>query len=197
MVFLPKRSTEFARIGWAEADWDALDDVGTWAGVNVDRHLCVRRWLRDAPERFEVPVSPAVARETFAVYGQRTPQVLNALAGGATARFVDAYLTLWGADVDTAWTFACQVGLAEPEAVGWAHTDRLVISKWVGKQPHILRGSAIRPWLDRFGPVSYLWVLAGFTLDETAAMVEGGATVSEGQLRVMAALNGVSLPAGI
>ena len=92
--------------------------------------------------------------------------------------------------------------MTEAAATGWAFTGT---GRTVPYEPS--RSSAyaqeqlvlarITAWTDRFGPDAYLHVLAGFTLDEAIALQDGGTTVTEQQLRVMIALTGVVLPAGI
>ncbi|MGV8846045.1 hypothetical protein [Tessaracoccus sp.] len=82
--------------------------------------------------------------------------------------------------------------LSEPEAVGWAHTALFSTNRL-----RRLRRQYIRTWLDRFGPKAYLWVLAGYDLKEATSMQKAGDLVSEDQLRVMVALNGRTLPAGV
>ncbi|MGV8910658.1 MAG: hypothetical protein ACOH1Y_16905 [Propionicimonas sp.] len=113
-------------------------------------------------------------------------------------------------DPEAAWAFACQVGLSEPEAVGWALTGylhgppgprrRLDDGAYLAcARAHYSarKASQIGKWTRLFGPAAYLWPLAGFTLDEATEMWEAGNAPTEGQLRVMAALAGPALPAGV
>ncbi|MGV8846048.1 MAG: hypothetical protein ACOH1Y_17925 [Propionicimonas sp.] len=184
-------SPEFARMGWTTADWLTLSS----------RCLSLRGWLQFPPETFHQNVSPGLALELDTLYGARAPMVLNALAAGASTRFV---ATILGdrpqpipASPQVVWRWAQRAGLDEPGACGWAHTDLLnrKSSSPVTEKRAML--ALIPQWVDRFGPKAYLWVLAGFTLAEATAMQEAETVVTEDQLRVMAALNGVSLPAGI
>ncbi|MGV8847010.1 hypothetical protein [Tessaracoccus sp.] len=182
------------------AELDDLLDVTTWVGVyppgftsHSQAPLEISEWLENDEPFYAPGTTPALTqgRRIFTTHGVKARQVLDAYAAGASPRFVDAWLTPSplqagrATHADGAWQCATFMHLPEPEAVGWAYTDLLVHNEW-----------AITTWVDSLGPTSYLWVLAGFTLAEAAAMRDGG-TVTDQQLRVMVALNGTSLPAGI
>ncbi|MGV8847004.1 MAG: hypothetical protein ACOH1Y_18350 [Propionicimonas sp.] len=128
-------------------------------------------------------------------HGSDAEAVLNAYADAASNRFVDAYLShsqLWldtSASVSHAWTVTTTtLHLPEVEAVGWAYTD--VLGAYF---PY----AVITAWTNAFGPAAYLWVLAGYDLAEAVALRDTGTVITEDQLRVMVALAGVILPAGI
>ncbi|MGV8846054.1 MAG: hypothetical protein ACOH1Y_16925 [Propionicimonas sp.] len=184
-------------IGWTTQDWDDLDDYRTWGQVDEQNHQRVRYWLRHPPERFDVPVSPGLVRETTARYGRQTPGALNAYAAGASERFVAAHLAhgLRVLNADIAWGACRHSSLSEVSSTGWALTGQLVVvdtgTTWTGLLDRILQ------WAALFGEFAYLWVLAGFTFEEATVMQAAGPPASKDQLRVMAALNGFTLPAGI
>ncbi|MGV8846049.1 MAG: hypothetical protein ACOH1Y_17920 [Propionicimonas sp.] len=186
--------------GWTQADWDDLTDETTWGSSSSAAFQAVRYWLRHPPLEFWAPVTPAQVREMSGVYGEQVSLALDALAAGASERFVAAALANRH-DLDTptiVWDRAQDAHLSEPEAVGWAHTNHLnQLSR--PQQTSIVETvlSSIPLWVARFGPTAYLWVLAGFTQAEAVAIRDSGVVVTDDQLRVMSALNGVTLPAGI
>ncbi|MGV8846047.1 MAG: hypothetical protein ACOH1Y_17930 [Propionicimonas sp.] len=195
-----------ARTGWTQADWDDLLDQGTWGETSDQVFKTVRSWLRRPPVWFQAPVTPAQVREMTALYGAGVPSALNALADGASERFVAAVLgnRLNVRTPTSAWEQCQDAHLSEPEAVGWAHTNHLnQINHHLHfsqpQQPSIVETArwSIPLWVAWFGPTAYLWVLAGFTQAEAVAIRDAGTVVTDDQLRVMAALNGAALPAGI
>ncbi|MGV8846079.1 hypothetical protein [Tessaracoccus sp.] len=179
----------FTRMGWTAADWDDLDNPNNFTGFALVHHWRLREWLRDPPAPFRVPVSAATVRETFAVYGHVTWEVLQVYAAGASARFVAAHTSRHRADLlDAAWDEAQDIRMSERAATGWALTDQLVNGRTWGR---------VDRWTLRFGESAYLWVLAGYTFEEARDMRTAGTMPGEDQLRVMAALNGKTLPPGI
>ncbi|MGV8910152.1 MAG: hypothetical protein ACOH1Y_14320 [Propionicimonas sp.] len=179
----------FTRMGWTAADWDDLDNPNNFTGFALVHHWRLREWLRDPPAPFRVPVSAATVRETFALYGHVTWEVLQVYAAGASARFVAAHLSCHRAGLlAVAWDEAQENALSERAATGWALTSHLVAHRW---------GVGVDRWAFRFGEAAYLWVLAGYTFEEARDMRTAGTMPGEDQLRVMAALNGKTLPPGI
>ncbi|MGV8910945.1 MAG: hypothetical protein ACOH1Y_18395 [Propionicimonas sp.] len=194
------------QIGWTEADWTALMVEGLTAGAvdasTASARLVVRQWLLSPPPKFVAAVTPLTVRVTFAVHGRSTPGVLDAYAAGASERFVDAFLNgrhdrVGQEEPLDGWTCARAAHLREPAATGWALTGRLMQSSLLGRGLSLgVLARHIRLWVDRCGETAYLWVLAGFTMDEATAMLDGSVVTDE-QLRVMVDLNGMALPAGI
>ncbi|MGV8910943.1 MAG: hypothetical protein ACOH1Y_18385 [Propionicimonas sp.] len=198
-------------MGWTSDEFNSLDrdlDVHLLEPVSAADPFAARGdiygWLRNSPSDWKVAVSPTVVRETLVRYGPGdggAGGVLTAFAAGASERFVAAFTSRHRRqDTRTAWLFAEFGHLAEPEATGWALTDYLFPSHLTpaSLEAQYWEAEAILgDWRRGFGPRSYLWVLAGFTLNEATAMQDQNATVSDDQLRVMAALNGFTLPASI
>ncbi|MGV8910941.1 MAG: hypothetical protein ACOH1Y_18370 [Propionicimonas sp.] len=195
--------TKLTKTTWAKANlpavWDELLDARTWAGVDAVPGfrspqtviVDIQHWFRFSAPTPPESITPAVVRATYRTYGIRARLVLDAYIGGASARFADAYLSRRPdrVDVTTAWdrTLA-RTGITEPQAVGWAYTD---LYRRDTPDP------SITAWTTRFGPAAYLWVLAGYTLDEATKMRDAGTVVTDAQLRVMVALNGVTLSEGV
>ncbi|MGV8846085.1 hypothetical protein [Tessaracoccus sp.] len=174
-------SPELALMGWTVADWDALDDPGTWDRTNINWHFHVRDWLSFPPKQFEVLVSPQQVRDALIVHGVYVREALDAYAAGASERFVTAFQRRCPVETAvTAWQRATWAGLSEPAAFGWAQAGML--AEGMDQQK--------AAWVAQLGPDAYLWVLAGYTLEETTAMRDAGATVSNEQLQVQAALAG-------
>ena len=176
-------------MGWTAADYDNLNDLGTGDD----------QWLRQPPDKFVNTVTPQDVRDAFAAYGQRVDAVLTAYAAGASRRFVAAVLSAQPDGSPTAaWAATQLVHLNEPDATGWALTGFLFTDA------HETARSGLRMiagrftyWMDEFGPDAWLYVLAGITYAEALAMAAAGQTPTGEQLRVMAALNGHTLPEGI
>ncbi|MGV8846046.1 MAG: hypothetical protein ACOH1Y_17935 [Propionicimonas sp.] len=184
----------FTRMGWSDQDWAELTDPATWAQVSSGHLEYVLNFLDHEPEAF---VTPVTVREVFIRYGKDGGHVLTAYADGASPRFVDAFTgvtrqrlndTVGAMRARLAWMNAKELRLPEDQAIGWVHADLL---DYVDQQV------VITAWVDLFGPKAYLWPLAGFTLTEATALEADGTVVSEDQLRVMAALAGAVLPAGV
>ncbi|MGV8910657.1 MAG: hypothetical protein ACOH1Y_16900 [Propionicimonas sp.] len=191
-------ATAFTRLGWTAAEWEDLYNQGTPASIS--QHY-LQEWLVSPPERFAASISPDLVRETFALYGSLAQHVLNAYAAGASARFVNTYAGQheWlGHTIKDTWADLADLGLSEAACTGWAHIGG---HRWPtgGHDASLGAGndSLVARWVNQFGPASYLWVLAGYTLDEATNMRDSGTVVSEKQLRVMVALAGVVLPDGI
>ncbi|MGV8846067.1 MAG: hypothetical protein ACOH1Y_14280 [Propionicimonas sp.] len=185
-------SPVFARMGWTPADWAALDDPATWpARVKMKYHGLLGEWLRDPPPHFNTPVSPALVRDTFTAHPGWAALILNTYAAGASERFVNLYIDRHqGVNfVGMAWAEAQHHDMSEPSATGWALTNHQL------GLPH--HRQEISSWVRLFGPTAYLWPLAGYDLDEAIAMSDVGWPPADEQLRVMAILNGHTLPAGI
>ena len=204
-------SAGIAAMGWTSTEWDdtfrflVTAPDGTYkvqaavAGVHA--------WLRNPPY-FSVPISAATVQDVFTRHGKQTAPVLSILATGGTERFAVAFVNQphWPvpktspAQVAEAatdgWRFARSLGLAEQSATGWAATGYLHTSQ---HQPAARESmtALIKEWTDLFGPTAYLWVLAGFDLDEATAMRDAHTTPTQEQLRVMVALNGHVLPDGV
>ncbi|MGV8846044.1 hypothetical protein [Tessaracoccus sp.] len=187
-------------IGWTAADWDDLMDASTWEGP-AD-HQDIQWWLENPPLQFAWhPITPTQFRETCTRYGKNAGYVLSAYAEGAAPRFVDVFIgagPVIPAEASVmrarlAWMNAKELRLSEDQAVGWAHADLLIVD--------LLRTPdgvpVITTWIARFGPTAYLWVLAGYTLDEATAMQDAGTVITDDQLRVAVTLKGITLPAGI
>ena len=198
---------QFTSLGWTADDWRGVDELaddllGEVVGLGLMRgtFINLREWLRQPPAVFKNHLSPALVRETLGKHDLLTSTILDAYAAGASARFVDAFLAGPGTkDVMTAWAITQCAHLSEPEAVGWALTGRVKVYAGpgsTGEDEHVV-ADRITWWAGRFGPTSYLLVLAGFTFDEAAAMQDAGRMPAVAQLRVMAALNGHVLPAGV
>ncbi|MGV8847005.1 MAG: hypothetical protein ACOH1Y_18355 [Propionicimonas sp.] len=185
------------------AGWDKLVDAATWEGVTVPGFgspraviADIQRWLSvaDTGQLDILRFTPALVRATYRTYGIRARLVLAAYAAGASEEFVTAYLSRRDhaavVHVQQAWhqTRTGSAGVTEHEAVGWAHTD---LYRPDTPDP------AITSWTKALGPAAYLWVLAGYNLDEAVAMRDAGTPVTDQQLRVMVALAGTTLPAGI
>ncbi|MGV8910143.1 MAG: hypothetical protein ACOH1Y_14275 [Propionicimonas sp.] len=153
----------------------------------------VRHWLRTQHEPLPATITPDLIRDTYQVWGRQARTVLNAYVAGASPRFVAAYISCGHdeAHVRRAWELTQDAGLDEPAATGWALTGQLKVR---GAQTTV---EVITAWVTLFGPAAYLCVLAGYDLGEAAAIHDAGELVTEDQLRVMAALNGVVLPEGI
>ncbi|MGV8847006.1 MAG: hypothetical protein ACOH1Y_18360 [Propionicimonas sp.] len=177
-------------------DWEDVVNPATWEGVTVPGFrsprtviVDIQRWLRFTDPLPTIWIT--VVRATYRTYGTRARLVLDAYTSGATARFVTAYLSRreGAVDVREAWhqTLA-RTGITEPQAVGWAYTD---LYRRDTPDP------SITAWSTRFGPAAYLWVLAGYDLAEAWAIQASGTIPTDEQLRVMVALAGYTLPAGI
>jgi len=203
---------QFLAMGWTAEDWQDLDQemtdraggqvrgVSTGYGVSADRVTNIREWLRMPPESFAAPMTTGTVRETFATHGVLTSIVLDAYAAGASTRFVDAFFTAPGQfDVRKAWAITSTARLSEPAAVGWALTGRLcsAAGPGVAEENENIVDVRVTPWTDLFGSNAYLHILAGFTFAEAIELKDTGVHISEEQLRVMVALAGVVLPAGI
>ena len=196
--FLPETAEHwFTQAGWTSQDWNCL--YGTVSqGRNAIGQTQLRAWMRNPPTMYPYGVSPSTVLDALAMFGEQCPEALNAYAGGATPRFVATFLTHHpNGSPEEAWQALYEdLGLTEPEAIGWACTFLLYT-----REGWPLTRAVIEPeiaaWTDRFGPTAYLHVLAGFDLAEATALQDAGTTVSEQQLRVMVALTGVVLPAGV
>ena len=198
---------EFVTAGWTAEQWDDLYDH-----LSVSRApgaLILTSWLRNPDLTFLVPITPATVLDFLTRYGKQAAQLLTAVDAGATERFTLTFLgpswirSDYGAAVK-AWQYATQIGLAEPQAVGWAATGYLHSRFYDQPTAHGAptlsrdeRTTLIRAWTDRFGPNAFLYVLAGITADEAATMRYARRSPTQDQLRVMVALNGVILPAGV
>ncbi|MGV8846065.1 hypothetical protein [Tessaracoccus sp.] len=199
----------FDTLGWTQTDWNAMFDPSTWAGADEagspgERNFHnARRWLLNPPAPFRVRVSAATVRQTYQTYGTGARSVLNAYAAGASPRFVDRYSTTnptWLPEPLYAWRYSQFAEMSEPEATGWAYTQLMGQNSWeyAGGRVHPAGSNQpITAWIARFGPTAYLWVLAGYTLEEATTMQDDGTLVSEEQLRVIVALTGVVLPTGV
>lgn len=193
----------FMRAGWTRQEWDDLYEFLTDRADDGARFLAA--WLRNPPARFVNPISPALVRDVYARHPKVAEQVMIAIGAGATERFAITFIRaspLIRAAI-AGWQFSRALGLAEPAATGWAATGYLHDRGNNADFHGALTGDGaaarrtINAWVDAFGPGSYLYVLAGITLKEAVAMRAAGDQVSDQQLRVMAALNGYVLPAGI
>ncbi|MGV8846057.1 MAG: hypothetical protein ACOH1Y_16910 [Propionicimonas sp.] len=196
----PEPPSGFARMGWTAEEWADLDDVSTWAGMDLLDHMSVREWLRRSPTRFDGVVSPSMVREAWDTYGHQAEGPLAGYAAGATTRFTAAFL---GAhpdihpDIVHAWDAAQRLGLTEQDACLWALPDELFI-KGDGTIPDHRQAEEearqlerVTDWTGRFGETAYLWVLAGYTFKAASVLLDAGVQVDDDQLRAMAAANHV------
>ncbi|MGV8847007.1 hypothetical protein [Tessaracoccus sp.] len=202
----PDACATFTGHGWTAAQWDDLCTF--YAGHDQAGGQEVAYWLRHPPATFATPITPTMIRDLFDRYEELTFHVLTAIAAGASERFCAGFFNpQWHrrdhvAVVD-GWAQATALNLTEPEAVGWAATDYLGCLR----DPAVLRGVPslsraqlavlIRTWISFFGPTAYLYVLAGYDLDEAVAMRDAKTSPTPEQLRVMVALAGHTLPAGV
>ena len=208
--------TQFEAMGWSADDWHDVDrDLALMFGSPLGRpsgsaaprsRYTLREWLRDPPAVFEAPVTRAMVLHAVRAHGYGlAPMALEASAAGASTRFVDAFLTNFQTEFrfatarpDVAWATAWLAGLSEPEATGWALTGLLLADPDGDAVIDVgLIGARLTPWVDRLGPTSYLFLLAGYTLEEAEALRDAGKSPTGEQLRVMAALNGHTLPPGV
>ena len=190
----------FAAIGWTAQQWDdtyqALFPASPKPGSKA-----LANWLRNPPKELVnhlgVPITPAMVLQLLDRYGTQTPRVLTGLTAGASERFAATYLNpKWrhhSRATTTGWAYAQSIGLTEPHATGWAPTGYLNARGKTPGGPTKL----IRTWTTQFGPDAYLYVLAGFDLDEAVAMRDAKTLPTEDQVRVMVALNGHTLPDGV
>jgi len=101
------------------------------------------------------------------------------------------------------WRNAITLRLNEEEASGWAATGYLrgqFYTQTAGQTGlgRDAMAAEIGAWTNRFGPGAFLWVLAGFTLDEAVELRKNGTVITSEQLHVMVALNGATvLPASV
>lgn len=97
-----------------------------------------------------------------------------------------------------AWATTTAAGLSEVDATGWALTGQLLADPDTQAVVDVpLVSAQLMPWVEQVGPASWLFLLAGFTLDEAVALADAGTTPTEQQLQVMAVLNGHTLPEGV
>jgi len=191
----------YTQAGWTSSDWNLLYLHGV---VHHQEDYFspgrqeLRAWMRNPPSMYPNGVTPADTNDAFTAYGSQTPEALNARAAGASARFVAAFMGAHrGGKPEYAWAILHDdLGLVEAEATGWAATRYLSAGQGRTPGPPGVNPVVTR-WRDRFGPTSYLYVLGGYDIEEATTMQEAGTPVSEQQLRVMVALRGIVLPAGI
>lgn len=207
----------FTRWGWTAQDWHDEDSkVAIRFGpsiVPVDtptqrNQLTLREWLRNPPASSVAPIPRDLIGQVVAAHGPRlTSNVLDAYAAGAPHAFLDVILakrpgqTGWPQrNVITAWEITVMASLTGPAAIGWATTGELnapILKDGTTAKEGRVVADQIIAWTDQFGPDAYLYVLAGITLKEALGLAAAGKTPTEQQLRVMAALNGHTLPAGV
>jgi hypothetical protein len=206
----PAAVATFASIGWTTQDWDDLYRYFTGpAGGAAVGGPSVADWLRNPPPTFRTRPTPASIRALFARHGRQTEYVLAALVDGASERFAVTYRSrdsspiARAAELQSGWRHAVTIGLTEPQATGWAGTGYLHSRRYrpspIGSpaSSRAVMTALITAWTTAFGPDAWLYVLAGIDLQEAVALKENGKTPTGEQLRVMAALNGHTLPAGI
>ena len=208
----------FTGWGWTAQDWHEVDtEVGDLFGFKRGMlaragrrsNYNLREWLRDPP----TVVTAAVGRDRFAqAVADHGPtmatNVLDVYAAGASTRFAATFLAKdanhragWPQrDVTSAWEITQEAHLTEPAVTGWALTGWLARHRQMDGAPAEDVGMIARritAWADQFGPGAYLYVLAGFTLEEAITLRDAGDSPTGEQLRVMAALNGHTLPVGV
>ncbi|MGV8910654.1 MAG: hypothetical protein ACOH1Y_16885, partial [Propionicimonas sp.] len=158
------RAEGIRRTGWTAEDWDEVYDMGAAFPAPHQRYL--QRWLLHPPEQFVVLVTPQQVRGAFAVYGPMVTGALDAFAAGASDRFVAAFAAHQEHLVDltrSTWLTLVSMGLSEPAATGWALT--------LGPGSSLAASMArLARWVGSFGETAYLWVLAGFTLEEATKL---------------------------